>query len=57
MSQREDAGYDDAGEDVGVGVGVSAVVGVGVNGQGVSLGVGLGNSLVVTSPPLTSLDS
>jgi len=57
VSQREDAGYDDAGEDVSVGVGVSAVVGVGVNGQGVSLGVGLGNSLVVASPPLTSLDS
>ena len=38
VSQREDAGYDDVGEDVGVGVGVSAVVGVGVNGQGVSLG-------------------
>jgi len=57
VSQREDAGYDDAGEDVSVDVGVSAVVGVGVNGQGVSLGVSLGTSLVVAYPPLTSLDS
>jgi len=57
VNQREDTGCDDHGVDFGVGVDDGAVVGVGVHGQSVNLGVGLGVSLVVGSPPLTSLDS
>jgi len=57
VGQREDAASDEDGVDVSVGVDVDAIVVVDVHGQGVNLGVSLGVSLVVGSPPLTSVDS
>ena len=57
MGQREDAASDEDGVDVSVGVDVDVIVVVDVHGQGVNLGVSLGVSLVVGSPPLTSVDS
>ena len=57
MGQREDAASDEDGVDISVGVDVDAIVVVDVHGQGVNLGVSLGVSLVVGSPPLTSVDS
>ena len=57
MGQRDNTACDEDGVDVSVGVDDDAVVGVGVHGQGINLGVILGVGIVVSPPPLTSLDS
>jgi len=59
VDQREDTACDEPedGVDVSVGVDDDAVVGDGVHGHGVNLDVSLGVGIVVSSPPLTPLDS
>jgi len=57
VGQREDTACDENGEDVSVGVDDDEIVGVVVHDQGVNLGVSLGVGIVVSPPPLTSLDS
>jgi len=56
VGQGGDTACDEDRLDVSVGVDVAAGVGVGVHGQGVNLGVSLDVGIVVSHPPITSLD-